>query len=105
MVLVFCDLFFMKIGIITNLYPPYVRGGAEQVVVRTVEALTEAGHDVFVITSRPTSAKGVVRDTVTTERVYRFFPRNIYFMLKAHKFPWIIRLVWHIIDGLCPCSV
>ncbi len=89
----------MKIGIISNLYPPYVRGGAEQVVVRTVEALTEAGHDVFVITTRPSKKKGVIRDKVSTERVYRFFPWNVYYTLKDYKFPWLIRLVWHMIDA------
>jgi len=43
----------MKICIINNLYPPYVRGGAEQVVAKTVQGLLERGHRVVIITSSP----------------------------------------------------
>lgn len=91
----------MKIGIITNLYPPYQRGGAEYVVVRTVEALLDKGHDVFVITSKPFRQRGPLdRDRNAVERVYRFSPRNLYFTLNDHTFPWIIRLVWHVVDTI-----
>ncbi|MBU4315181.1 glycosyltransferase family 4 protein [Patescibacteria group bacterium] len=89
----------MKIGIISNLYPPYQRGGAEHVVVRTVEALMDKKEDVFVITGKPFGQrKPLNRDTDATERVYRFSPRNIYFTLNDHNYPWIVRLVWHIVD-------
>lgn len=90
----------MNIGIITNLYPPYVRGGAEHVVVRTVEALTELGQDVFVISSqsRKEIGFGLSIDEQPTERIYRFFPMNIYFILRDFSYPWIVRLLWHFID-------
>lgn len=91
----------MKIGIITNLYPPYARGGAEHVVVRTVEALTELNHDVFIITGGPRKRqrKEIDEDRTPTERIYRFFPRNLYFILNDYKQPWLVRLFWHIIDA------
>lgn len=91
----------MKIGIVTNLYPPYARGGAEHVVVRTVEALTEMQHDVFIITTGP-KGKGkqvIDKDPTATERVYRFFPKNLYFILDDYKHVWGVRLLWHIIDA------
>ncbi len=89
----------MKIGIITNLYPPYQRGGAEQVVVRTVEALMDKKQDIFVITGKPVSQRmALERDTAATERVYRISPRNLYFTINDNKYPWIVRLPWHIID-------
>ncbi len=92
----------MKIGIISNLYPPYQRGGAEYVVVRTVEALLDRWQDVFVITGKPFAQRGPLdRDRNAVERVYRFSPRNIYFTINDYKFPWIIRLFWHIIDTVC----
>lgn len=95
----------MKIGIITNHYPPFSRGGAENVVVRTVESLIEQGHDIFVITSQPRRlGSEIINDRNTTERVYRFFPKNIYYALDDYKYPWVVRLLWHIIDTLCPCS-
>ncbi|MDQ5952614.1 MAG: hypothetical protein QG626_743 [Patescibacteria group bacterium] len=50
----------MKIGIITNLYPPHTRGGAENVIVRTVGQLLALGHDVFVITGQPKRLGGAV---------------------------------------------
>lgn len=90
----------MKIGIISNLYPPYIRGGAEHVVVRTVEGLVEKGHDVFVVSSmRSKKGKDIVVNNNSTERVYQFSPRNLYFVLDDHKFPWLIRLFWHVFDA------
>lgn len=91
----------MKIGIITNLYPPYARGGAETVIVRTVTQLVADGHDVFVITGQP-RGKPLTLDRSATERVYRFFPPNIYFTLEDHAYRWFVRLFWHIIDALSP---
>jgi glycosyltransferase involved in cell wall biosynthesis len=89
----------MKIGIISNLYPPFARGGAENVIVRTVEALNEAGHDVFVISTHPRHLGATpVLDRTTTERIYRFFPSNIYHTLEDNKYRWFTRLWWHVID-------
>lgn len=90
----------MKIGIVTNLYPPHTRGGAENVIVRTVGQLLAMGHDVFVITGQPKSfGKHITLDRSSTERVYRFFPRNLYFTLDDYKYPKFVRLFWHIIDA------
>lgn len=90
----------MKIGIITNLYPPHARGGAENVIVRTVEQLLAMGHDIFVITGQPRSAgSGTMLGTLSVERVYRFFPNNIYFTLDDYKHSWPVRLFWHVIDA------
>lgn len=89
----------MKIGIITNLYPPHTRGGAENVIVRTVGQLLALGHDVFVITGQPKRLGGqVTLDRSSTERVYRFYPQNLYFTLDDYKYPKALRLFWHIID-------
>ncbi|MFZ2681928.1 MAG: glycosyltransferase family 4 protein [Patescibacteria group bacterium] len=91
----------MKIGIITNLYPPHSRGGAENVIVRTVGQLLAMGHDVFVITGQPKRfGKKITLDRSSTERVYRFFPKNLYFTLDDYKYPKFVRLFWHIIDAL-----
>ncbi len=90
----------MRIGIITNLYPPHARGGAENVIVRTVGQLLAMGHDVFVITGQPKElGTQILLDRSSTERVYRFFPWNLYFTLDDYKYPAIVRLFWHIIDA------
>lgn len=91
----------MKIGIITNLYPPFARGGAENVIVRTVGQLMAMGHDVFVITGHPKElGTKRVLDRSSTERIYRFFPKNIYFTLDDFKYRWLARLTWHIRDAV-----
>jgi glycosyltransferase involved in cell wall biosynthesis len=91
----------MKIGIITNLYPPFARGGAENVIVRTVGQLMAMGHDVFVITGHPQHlGTKPVLDHSSTERIYRFFPRNLYFTLDDFKHRWITRLFWHMQDAV-----
>ncbi len=95
----------MKIGIITNLYPPHTRGGAENIIVRTVGQLLAMGHDIFVITGQPKhKGKQVCIDRSSTERVYRFFPKNLYFILDDYLHPKFIRLFWHIIDTFSPQS-
>lgn len=83
---------YMKIAIITNLYPPYDRGGAEQVVVKTVEGMSAAGHEVVVITGGPTTIP------VRTEgfcRIYTLAPRNVFFYPNAYKHGILVRLLWH----------
>ncbi|MEK7665662.1 MAG: glycosyltransferase [Patescibacteria group bacterium] len=97
----------MKIGIITNLYPPYARGGAEIIITRLVTELLPLGHDVFVITTK--SYDGLASlfpelEDDSTERVYRFYPLNLYHSLRDYRFPKIIRLLWHIIDAFSPLS-
>ncbi|PIR61049.1 MAG: hypothetical protein COU68_01500, partial [Candidatus Pacebacteria bacterium CG10_big_fil_rev_8_21_14_0_10_45_6] len=85
----------MKICIINNIYPPYERGGAEQVVVRTVEGLRDAGHEVVVISSSP---KGDEFEETENLKIYRTQPGNIFFYTKAHNHNVFSRFVWHVRD-------
>lgn len=85
----------MKVCVISNLYPPYVRGGAEQVVSKTVRALCAEGHEVSVITSTP-EKRGVSQEDGVT--VYRLHPNNHFFYTDAHKHGVFARLCWHVIN-------
>lgn len=85
----------MKICIINNIYPPYDRGGAEQVVVKIVEGLREAGHEVVIITSTPEYGGVENSDGVM---IYRVHPRNLYFYTDAHRHSSPVRFLWHLID-------
>ena len=85
----------MKICIINNLYPPYVRGGAEQVVAKTVEGLQAAGHDVVVVTTAPEGGWREQGGRVTT---YRYRPRSIFFYTQGYKHSFVSRFFWHVID-------
>ena len=87
--------YYMKICIINNLYPPYARGGAEQVVKRTVEGLLKEGNEVVLITSTP-DEEGV--EEQKNLKIYRTRPRNIFFYTQAHKHDAFSRFLWHVID-------
>ncbi len=85
----------MKVAIISNLYPPFDRGGAEQVVKKTVEGLLRSGLEVIVITATPQIEEVVHEGKLT---IYRITPKNIFFYTDAHRYSFFFRLVWHVCD-------
>ncbi len=99
----------MKFAIISNLYPPLIRGGAEIIAAQEAKGLKNAWQHVFVVSSKPRSIK-VNDQTIRADNhnfwldeedgvaVYRFVPINIYYYINdfLHAAPW--RLIWHIID-------
>lgn len=97
----------MKIGIVSNLYPPDARGGAELVASRVADALYERGHEVFALTTQPyTGVRSLfarIRER-TLEAVYRFFPLNFYSLRQDCHIPFPVRALWHIIDLFNPAS-
>jgi glycosyltransferase involved in cell wall biosynthesis len=91
----------MRIGFITNLYPPHGRGGAERVVEEEVTALKRAGHDVFVITAAPLPEDGDPRPRLSVEggvRVYRYYPVNLFFYGEIGEHGVFSRLIFHLWD-------
>ncbi|KKT27807.1 MAG: Glycosyltransferase, partial [Parcubacteria group bacterium GW2011_GWF1_43_9] len=69
----------MKILFLTNLYPPYVRGGAEYLGTQVVEELVRQGHQVAVVTSVPWRSVKKLKPELREEggvQVYRFYPLN-----------------------------
>ena len=110
----------MRICLISNLYPPYNRGGAEQVVKNTVEGLLSRGHQVAVITARPSGVSDPLsisplptgqaglswgegqtppdKEGQGRSKVYRFFPWNLFFYGNDYKYPAGVRFFWHIFD-------
>jgi glycosyltransferase involved in cell wall biosynthesis len=97
----------MKIGIISNLYPPDARGGAELVASRVADALYERGHTVFVVTTQPYEGVRSLFARIqerTLQAVYRFFPLNLYYLRQDRHIPLIFRVLWHVIDLFHPFS-
>jgi len=94
----------MKICIINNLYPPLSRGGAEQVVEKTVGALESAGHEVVLVTLGEEGAGSVAPLQLPTKRggtnvsTYAYRPKNLFFYTDAHKHSFFARLLWHVVD-------
>lgn len=92
----------MNILLITALFPPYHRGGAEVAVTNSARALS-AHHDVTVLTTCPWRGFASMyprEDTETKEqfRVMRFFPFNLFSFVHIAKYPAYLRLIWHAFD-------
>lgn len=95
----------MRICLISNLYPPYARGGAERVVETEARALKALGHDVCVITAEPVREDGSVAPRMTEEdgiRVWRFHPLNLFFYGEIGRHSAPARLLWHAWDARNP---
>lgn len=91
----------MKILFLTNLYPPYVRGGAEFLGARVVAELTRQGHKVAVVTAVPWRGVKRLSPEVRDEggvTVYRFYPLNLYHYMFAGKYPLPVRFLWHLVN-------
>ena len=85
----------MKICVINNIYPPYHRGGAEQVVVTMVEGLLAQGHEVVIITGTPGQEATERHERLT---IYRLRPHNLFFYTHAEGHTIFERALWHVID-------
>ena len=86
----------MKIALANNLYEPYNRGGAENVVKKMAADFCAAGHEVFLITLEP-KKKSLTKNIPDLEKglkVYRL-PSN-YSRLAEFSLPK--RLFWHLND-------
>ncbi|MFH1565502.1 MAG: glycosyltransferase, partial [bacterium] len=91
----------MKICLISNLYEPYNRGGAEQVAKDTINGLKNKGENVFLITTKPFKNLSSLKPEITEEngiKTYRFYPLNIFFYFNINKHGALSRLIWHIWD-------
>jgi glycosyltransferase involved in cell wall biosynthesis len=85
---------------ISNLYPPYVQGGAELYVHNIAEKMS-AEHDISVVTTTPFGIKKFsVSDEQTEgkEAIYRFYPLNLYSPYDYALKPTFIKPLWHLID-------
>ena len=97
----------MKIGIVSNLYPPDERGGAELVASRIADELYRRGHQIFVVSTEQFSGWSSLKPHVVDERlgkVYRFFPPNLYHLTNGSKHSILTRIIWHVIDTVSQSS-
>ena len=93
----------MKIAVVTSLYSPYGRGGAELVAELTVTGARQLGHDVIVITlGKKTDRPVERRDGVI---IYRLTPRNLFSFFDLSQKPRWQRLIWHVVDMFSGAAV
>ncbi len=93
----------MKICIVSNLYEPYVLGGAEIYVSKIIKYLTEqTKNEVVLITTKPfTKLEDLLiqAEQVNSQlKIYRFYPLNIYHSKQSDQKPMFLRPLWHALD-------
>ncbi len=84
----------MKIIVLSGLYPPHNRGGAEKIASLLVKELTDMGHQVTVVTTGKKSGL----ENNDNVRVYILSPRNIFWYGEIGRYLLVVRAVWHLID-------
>ena len=87
----------MKICIISNLYEPYIIGGAEIVAAELAKKIS-LKHEVVVMTTTPQKGFKVQREIFNGVRVIRFYPLNLYNNFEFRKQPTVLKPFWHGID-------
>lgn len=92
----------MKISFISNLYPPFVLGGAEISVRRVAEGLAKKGHEVLVITTSPNRKR--YSEKINGVKIYRLGMTNIHPTYTWGTQPMIIKPIYHIINLWSPYS-
>lgn len=86
----------MKVVLISNLFKPYNRGGAERIVELMAKGFNQIGDDVQIITASPNlSYSCEINDNL---RIHRIFHGNIFFYPNGHKYNVIFRTLWRLID-------
>ena len=80
--------------ILSGLYPPYARGGAETVASSLANELREFGHTVSVMTT----AKKSTIEKVGNIQIYTLRPRNIFWYGEIGRFSFFTRVIWHCFD-------
>lgn len=82
----------MKICLINNLYEPFARGGAEKVTKTIADGLVRSGHEVFIITTKPSGNR------FSTSNIQHpiIYLNSLYYNL--HRLPKFLRLAWHVWD-------
>lgn len=91
----------MKIVMITNLYPPFIRGGAEIAAARIAEGLSSHLQHVVIITTMPFSSIDslcIHRSRENNATVYRFYPLNLFHYMHLGTRHFLVRFVWRIFD-------
>jgi glycosyltransferase involved in cell wall biosynthesis len=96
----------MKICLISNLYKPWIIGGAEIYVENIAKGLSKH-HEVFIITSKPFNGLGSLKPEIEFQdniKIYRFYPANVYHTYYAKNSVDFIKPIWHLIDIWNPHS-
>lgn len=92
----------MKICFISNLYFPFIIGGAEISVQRVAEKMVQKGHDVFVITTN--IKRNRCEEQINGVRIYRLGLSNIYSPYSSVKQSIFLKPLYWLINLWSPYS-
>ncbi len=92
-----------KICIITSVFAPYTKGGAETVVTNIANGFKNKGYQVIIITAEKWQGIKSLKPKKGTENnfiIYRYYPLNIfsYLNINNYKNKPFLRLIWHGLD-------
>ncbi|MBI4117746.1 MAG: glycosyltransferase [Parcubacteria group bacterium] len=91
----------MKILIVSNLFYPYERGGAERIAKATALALKKQGHEVTVLTMNPRlkfSQPGGETQYWEGLKIIRCFPLNLHSYWFHGRYGFFRKWLWRFID-------
>ena len=95
----------MKIVILSNLFPPNSRGGAEEAAKNQADKFSVQGNEVVIITLSPVNKFCIRTDFAAfacnsrhSHRVYELRHKNIFNYLNIGEHSAMVRFLWHIID-------
>jgi glycosyltransferase involved in cell wall biosynthesis len=94
----------MRILIISNLFPPYIMGGAEMAASSLARWLAEAGHEVRVLTTAPDRSAEGTELLMPGLTVTRRFLANVYQVYMAPRASMLRKGIWHFKDHFHPES-
>ncbi len=88
----------MKICLISNLFEPYIVGGAEVLVAKLALALQAKCQEVVVVSTAPAPSRAVTEEEWRGIRILRFHPANFYPVLQSRRARWWVKPLWHLTD-------
>ena len=87
----------MKVAILSNLFPPNSRGGAEEAAKNQANAYLAEGNEVVVLTLSPMNKFSIQPSDGI--KIYELPHRNIFNYFDIGKKPAWLRFAWHIADA------
>lgn len=94
----------MKVLLVSSLYPPDVRGGAEVVAAAEAASLRAAGHEVTVLTTAASGGRWQRQLGESGILVIRRRPLNLFSFQTIGAHSPFSRALWHLLDTLSPSA-
>jgi glycosyltransferase involved in cell wall biosynthesis len=87
----------MKVALVSFLYEVELGGGAAAAVNMLAEGLLECGHQVLIITTHA-HPQPIVEQPAAGLTIWRFFPRNFYWVGQKDLQPTWKKVLWQLLD-------